>query len=42
MKISIDIDELLWKKIADMAGDNERSVSGEIRFQLSKIYGGKK
>jgi len=42
MKISLNIDESLWKNITSSGKDNERSTSGEIRFQLNKIYRDKK
>lgn len=38
MKISFDINESLYKKTKSGGKDNGRSVSAEIRFQLTKCY----
>lgn len=39
MKISLDIDEELWKRIISAGKVNERSGAAEIRFELNRIYG---
>ncbi len=38
MKLSFDLDQNLYDDIEKSAKDNGRSDSGEIRFQLKKIY----
>jgi len=42
MKLSFDIDELLYKKITSAAKAHQRSIAAEIRFELIRIYGDKK
>ncbi len=42
MKLSFDLDEILYEKITKNAKENGRSDSGEIRFQLKKCYEGNK
>jgi hypothetical protein len=38
MKLSFELDQILYDEIEKSAKDNGRSDSGEIRFQLKKIY----
>ncbi len=38
MKLSFDLDQSLYDDIEKSAQENGRSDSGEIRFQLKKIY----
>ena len=38
MKMSFDLDKNLYGEIEKSAKDNGRSESGEVRFQLQKVY----
>jgi len=38
MKLSFDLDQSLYNKLAKNARENGRSDSAEIRFQLKQIY----
>jgi len=38
IKTTLDMDKTLYLKITKNALQNERSISGEIRFQLQKAY----
>ncbi len=38
MKMSFDLNSTLYSSIEKSAKTNGRSVSGEIRFQLNKLY----
>lgn len=42
MKLSFDIDDILYEKIKKNGKANGRGVATEARFQLEKIYGDKK
>jgi len=42
MKLSFDIDDLLYNMIANNGKKNGRSIAAEVRFQLDIIYGDKK
>ena len=41
MKLSLDIDESLYKRIKSAGKVNQRSIAAEVRFELIRIYGDK-